>query len=162
MKNHVINPVTGRPVAVGGRIWKDLIRDGYLQENQQQRQIQSKTKRYKVKETNYDDYNQDDYQDNETYEKNEPVTSVKNYNKIKPKKKIGKRKKNLPENQFVDYTAKCATNVLRNKLENLDYNLDDDEIKDQLQEMILQEMINQSQSQKLSKYQEYDSDEDIE
>jgi hypothetical protein len=128
--NYTINPNTGRPVKIGGRIWTKLIKDGLIESDN----IQDDNVLYEVEEG--DDLEELCSDFNTKMKPN--IQAVRGRGRYK--NKIVKRKKNLTHKQMKEYTTNTAIQAVKENMGEL-AGYDSDELEQELQRIIDVEMM---------------------
>lgn len=128
----VINPITKRPIKVGGRVWNKLVADGLFQEDDDPKIVGE-----------IDQDMDEDGLDQEINEVNKtlPITQHAVRGRGKYKGKIVTRDKQPSIEEITQYTAKKGAGVVKEKLSELN-ELAEDDMEEELERIILEELKN--------------------
>jgi len=133
----VINPTTQRPVRVGSRTWINLVKKGVLEGDFTDNNVLEE----KYEELPEDQLEQKIKEINEKL----PIGTQAVRGRGKYANKIVKRSKPLSTKEITQYTAKKASKVVVDNIDDLDENNYDD-MEKRLEQLIMEEMINTKRS----------------
>jgi hypothetical protein len=127
----IINPKTGRPIRVGGKLYNSLIREGLVKGI-----IEEKNNSlYDINENDDLEFVKNELSKNLPFNE----TAVRGKKGTKYENKIVKRKKVPNASEVASETIKLTANKIKNK----EIDFDDDDFAKNLEQMILAELLNE-------------------
>ena len=126
----IISPKTGRPIKVGGSVWKKLVREGLLEGHY---------KNSHVLEESYDEMSANDMKMHlHNINKKLPKDTIAVRGRGMYKGKIVKRSRQIPAADMTKITAKVASRVMSN---NIDALCEAEDMEAAFEQMIMNEMV---------------------
>ena len=116
---YVMNPLTRRSIVVGGRVYRKLIRDGYIKSKEKEDKKEEKKDAHK------------DFK--------EELENIIPDNKVEELLRDMYNKKIKPD-KLPDLIAKASDNVMKEHKEELEKITDDDELYDEIKNLINEEL----------------------